>query len=107
MIVGKYEFNTKEEATRAIESLSSTNENGDAIAHKHTIVELGNIRLVKGVYDEKDKEVTPPIMSDKYHVDVLWVDIKEEPSSFASVSIDLSNEGVHYFSGVSYVDNKF
>jgi len=107
MIVGKYEFNTKEEATRAIESLSSTDENGDTIAHKHTIVELGNIRLAKGVYNEKDEEITPPVLSDKYHVDILWVGIEEEPSSFASVSIDLSNEGVHSFSGVSYVDNKF
>ena len=33
---------------------------------------LGNIVVTKGTYDDEGNELTPPVLSDNYHVDVLW-----------------------------------
>jgi len=58
--VGKYEFASKQEALEAIKSLGvSTDEetNQEYPTHKHSVVDLGNIVLTQGEYDEEGNEV--------------------------------------------------
>ena len=63
MYIGKYEFNSKEQAQEKIDALgTSTDENGNEYpTHKHSIVELGNIVLEQGEYDENGKESWDPV----------------------------------------------
>ena len=116
--VSKYEFDSEEQALSKINALSSVkDEDGnDVPSHKHTIVKLGYIVLEQGEYDENGEETKAPVLSDKYHVDVLWKDIQEvdedgnvsvdHPYGWKSYAIDLDNEGMHGFMGVSYQENK-
>jgi len=97
MKIGKYEFDSLEQANSKIEAL------GDNI---HTIVRLGNIVLEQGEYDEEGNEVVAPTLSDKYSVDVLWQGIESHPYGWATKSINIESEGVHGFAGVSYQENK-
>lgn len=119
MKAGKYNFDSKEQALSKIEALGvATDENGNTYpTHKHAIVILGNIVLERGQYDEDGNEIAPPVLSDKFHVDVLWdlndtVDeegnvIKaEHPYGWKTYAVDLNDNGVHSFMGLNFVDNK-
>ena len=66
----KYEFGSKGAATTKINSLGVDEEGNPT--HNHCIVQLGNIVLQEGTYDEEGNELTAPVLSDSYHVDVLW-----------------------------------
>lgn len=98
MKIGKYEFLSEEQANEKILGL------GDE--HNYTIVKLGYIVLENGVYDDDLNEIKPPILSDKYHVDVMWQDIYEHPYGWKSYAVDLKDDGVHSFFGVDYNNNK-
>jgi len=118
MRISKYEFNSQSEAESKIAALPhATDEDGNLQpSHSHTIVKLGNIVLEKGEYDEDGNETKAPVLSDKYCVDVLWKDLEEvdedgnvtidHPYGWKSKAIDLDDEGVHGFFGLSYQDNK-
>ena len=77
----KYEFNSKEEAQQMIDALGEE--------HKHSIVKLGNIVLVAG------DENTAPVISDKYHIDVLWSDTA--PSDWQPFEVWCKPVGMHVF----------
>ena len=115
--VSKYEFASESAAQAAIDSLPHIEVEGENVPnHKHTIVKLGNIVIEQGEYDENGEETQAPVLSDKYHVDVLWKDIEEtdeegnvsvdHPYGWKSYAIDIDNEGMHGFMGVSYIENK-
>ena len=128
MRISKYEFNSKEQAQEKIDALgTSTDENGNEYpTHKSTIVQLGNIVLEQGEYNEEGEEVTAPVLSDKWHLDVAWDDadittVEEEavldddgnivtpevtsvdhPYGWKSYAVDIEGNGVHSFFGLSY-----
>ena len=116
--VSRYEFNSQDQAESKINALPhATDEDGNQYpTHKHTIVKLGHIVITPGEYDEDGNETTAPVLSESYHVDVLWKDIEEvdedgnvsisHPYGWATYAIDLDNEGMHGFMGVSYQENK-
>jgi hypothetical protein len=117
--IGKYEFKDEATALSKIRALGvDTDEDGNEYpTHKHCVVKLGNIVLQRGEYDEEGEEITPPVLSDKYHLDVAWDlhDTYDEegnlipadhPYGWKSASVDIDTEGVHGFYGVSYLDNK-
>jgi len=118
--VSKYEFDSEEQALSKINALPSVkDEDGNDVPfHKHTVVKLGNIVLEQGEYDENGEETKAPVLSEKYHVDVLWngseiQEIDEEenitydhPFGWKSYAVDIDSEGVHSFMGVSYQENK-
>ena len=108
MRIGKYEFDTKEQAQTKINALGTeTDENGNEYpTHKHAIVELGNIVLEQGLYDEDGNVLEEPVLSSKWHVDVLWQDLEDHPYGWKSYSVDLDNDGVHSFLGIDYTKNK-
>ncbi len=66
----KYSFGSKGAATTKINALG-LDEDGNP-THKHAIVHLGKLVLTQGEYDEEGNEITAPVLSDTYHVDVLW-----------------------------------
>ncbi len=121
MKIGKYEFDSKEQAESKEEGLGTiTNDetNETYPSHNHTVIHLGHIALEKAEYDEEGNVVKEPVLSSKWHVDVLWnvTDTLDEndtliyadhPYGWKSYSVDLDNEGVHRFYGLNYVDFKF
>ena len=120
MKLGKYAFDSKAQADSKIEALGvATDEDGNNYpTHKHSIVHLGNIVLEQGSYDEEGNEITPPVLSDKYHIDACWdlSDSSDEdgnpvyadhPFGWKSYSVDLDDNGVHSFMGLNYADHKF
>ena len=105
----KYEFDSKEQTETKIKSLgTATDENGNEYpTHKHTIVQLGYIVLQQGTYDEDGNELTAPVLSDKWHVDALWLDLDDHPYGWKSYAIDANDNGVHSFLGLDYNSHKF
>ena len=116
--ISKYEFDSLDQAESKINALPSVKdeEGNDVPSQKHTIGKLGNIVLEAGEYDEEGEEIKAPVLSDKYHVDVLWKNLEEvdeegnvsvdHPYGWKSFAIDIDNEGMHGFMGVSYLENK-
>ena len=108
--IGKYEFTNESTAESKINALEE--------GHKHVIVKLGNIMITPGDYDEEGDEVSAPVNSVMYHVDVLWkglepVDPEAEtleythPSGWADYAADVNDNGVHAFMGLDYQSYKF
>ena len=111
MNIGKYEFDTKEKAIVKIDSLGTLldDEGNEYPSHNHTVVQLGNIVLERGTYTEEGEEITAPVLSEKYLVDVAWHGLEDHPYGWKSYSVDSSiktGQGVHSF-GVDYQTNKF
>jgi nucleoside-triphosphatase THEP1 len=98
MKIGKYEFNSQEQADLKIKGLEEN--------HNHAIVLIGNILQIEATYNDKDKLIKEAIYSDKYSVDVMWKGIDSHPFGWKSYSIEISGEGVHGFSGVDYQIHK-
>jgi hypothetical protein len=118
--IGKYEFTNESTAKSKIAALgTATDEDGNTYpTHKHCIVELGNIVITPGDYDEEGNELKAPVLSEKYHVDVLWKGLEPvdaeaevlsyvEPSGWENNRIELDNNGVHSFMGLDYQEYKF
>jgi hypothetical protein len=115
--IGKYAFNSKEQALDKIKKLGiGTDEEGNEYpTHKHTVVELGFEALSEPVIDP---DAYPPVVIEyptfgtDYLVDVLWADLEEEdgsvrhPYGWATYSVDVSEEGVHSFLGLTYQELK-
>jgi hypothetical protein len=108
--IGKYEFTNESTAKSKINALEDN--------HKHVVIELGNITITPGDYDEEGNEVEAPINSVMYHVDVLWkglepVDAEAEtldythPNGWADYAVEIEDNGVHAFMGLDYADYKF
>ena len=95
----KYEFGSQSAATTKINALGVDEEGNPS--HPHSIVRLGNIVLTDGEYDEEGEEITAPILSDNYHVDVLWQG--EPESSWDSAMVWCEPMGVHTFGSSSAI----
>lgn len=95
----KYEFGSQSAATTKINALGVDEEGNPS--HPHSIVRLGNIVLTDGEYDEEGEEITAPILSDNYHVDVLWQG--EPESSWDSAMVWCPPMGVHTFGSSSAI----
>ena len=106
--ISKYEFLNKEQAETKIQGLGvATDEDGNEYpTHKHTIVHLGNIVQQNGQYDVDGNELVAPVLSSKYHVDVLWKELDDHPYGWKSYAVDVSGNGVHSFFGLSYDSHK-
>ena len=132
MRISKYKFDSREQCQSKIDALgTATDEDGNEYpTHKSTIVQLGNIVLEQGEYDEEGEEVTAPVLSEGWHIDVCWHDddittIEEEavldeegmvvtpevtsvdhPYGWKSYAIDIEGNGVHSFYGLDYNSHK-
>jgi hypothetical protein len=109
MKIGKYEFKNQKAAEAKIKGLGvDTDEEGNEYpTHKHAVVKLGHIILERGEYDEEGEETKAPIVSKKYHLDVMWVGLEEHPYGWKSNAVgNIDGNGVHSFYGVDYQTNK-
>lgn len=105
MKVGKYEFKSKEQALSKIEGLPHKAD-VDGIKHpayKHIITHLGSV-VKEDAEFENGVMIKDPVYG-VYRLDVLWIDIEENPYGWKTYEIDLDNEGLHTF-GLSYLENK-
>ena len=106
--ISKYEFNSKHQFDAKLDALHSTDAEGNKIPNvKFDKAELGHIVLDSAVVDEDGLEVTPEVISEGWHVDMIWHDLEEHPYGWKSYNVDLSSEGSHGFAGVSYLTHKF
>ena len=95
----KYEFGSQSAATTKINALGVDEEGNPT--HSHSIVRLGHIVLTDGEYDEEGNETTAPVLSDNYHVDVLW---QGEPvADWDSAMVWCPPMGVHTFGSSSAI----
>jgi hypothetical protein len=109
MKIGKYEFKDQKAAEAKIKALGvDTDEDGNEYpTHRHAIVKLGHIVLEQGEYDEEGEVIKAPILSDKYHIDVMWVGLQDHPYGWKSAAVgNIDDNGVHSFYGVDYQENK-
>ena len=76
MIYLRYEFNDKEQAEAKI---LAQGEDVNA-----AFIRLDKFVLTEGTYDEEGVEITAPIFSTGYSVDVLWRDLDASPYGWKS-----------------------
>lgn len=96
--IGKYAFKDELTSDAKIKALGEKS---------HAIVKLGHIVLEQGEYDEEGEETKAPVLSDKYHLDVMWVGLDDHPYGWKSAAVgNIDDNGVHSFYGVDYQTNK-
>ena len=106
--ISKYKFTSKEQFDAKLDALHSIDSEGNKIPNvKFEKAELGHIVLASAVVDEDGVEVTPEVISEGWHVDMIWHDIEDHPYGWKSYNVDLTSEGSHGFAGISYLENKF
>ena len=96
-IFRKYEFGSQSAATTKINALGVDEEGNPT--HSHAVVRLGNIITTPGEYDADGNETKAPVLSDKYHVDVLWKD--EAVADWDNQMVWCMPMGVHTFGSSS------
>ena len=105
MNIGKYEFNSKEQAESKIAAF-------DTEGNNHSFVKLGFALIEEPTYDDEGNLLTGPVFNDKYMVDVAWEYLADEdgnvdhPFGWKSYAVDVEDEGIHSFYGLKYQDLK-
>ena len=95
----KYEFGSKAAATTKINALGQDSDGNPT--HSHSIVRLGFLVTTEGTYDSDGNELTAPVYSSSYSVDVLWDG--DPDSSWDSAMIWCAPLGVHTFGSSSAI----
>ena len=109
MNIGKYEFDSKSAYETKLKALGTAkDEDGnDYPTHSHSLAALGNIVVTSSECDEEGNETKAPVLSDKYHVDVMWIGLEDHPYGWKQFAVEIQDNGVHMFAGVDYVSNTF
>ena len=82
MIYLRYEFNDKAQAESKIAKLEGVNA---------SFIKLDKFVMTEGVYDSEGVEMTAPVMSNGYALDVLWRDLDASPYGWKSYEVEPSN----------------
>jgi len=82
MIYLRYEFNDKAQAESKMLSQEGVNA---------AFIKLNKFILTEGVYDNEGVELTAPILSEGYALDVLWRDLDASPYGWKSYEVEPSN----------------
>ena len=72
----KYEFVDEAAADAAI-ALLPTDEEGNP-THEHLVTKLGYLVVTPATFDSEHEQITAPILSEKYAVDVYWGNVPAE-----------------------------
>ena len=91
----KYEFGSQSAATTKINLLGLDEDH----APSHTVVRLGHIVTTPATYDDDENVVEAAVLSDNYHVDVLWDGEPDE--SWDAQLVWIAGLGVHTFGSSS------
>ena len=95
----KYQFGSKSAATAKINALGIDEEGNPT--HNHAIVRLGNLVVTPAEIDEEGNVITEAVLTDTYHVDVLW-DGEPNPDWDAQM-VFCPPVGVHTFGSSSAI----
>jgi hypothetical protein len=95
----KYQFGSKGSATTKINALGIDEEGNPT--HSHAIVRLGNLVVTPAEIDEEGNVITEAVLSDTYHVDILW-DGEPNPDWDAQL-VWCAPMGVHTFGSSSAI----
>ena len=88
MIYLRYEFNDKAQAEAKIEAFY--NEDGE-LTTDVAFIKLNKFVMTEGTYDSEGVEITAPIMSSGYALDVLWRDLDASPYGWKSYEVAPNN----------------
>ena len=92
MIYKRYEFNDQEQAEEKIDAFFDIDEEGNKVQNvKAAFIKLNKFVLEQGEYDEQGEEITPPVLSEGYAVDVLWNELDESPYGWKSYEVEPKN----------------
>ena len=83
MIYLRYEFNDKEQADTKIEAL------GEDV--KAAFIRLNNFVMTEGTYDSEGVEITAPVLSEGYALDVLWRNLDASPYGWKTYEVEPIN----------------
>lgn len=105
-IVKKYEFENESIVDSLIINLGvETDDDGNEFpTHQNAIVKIGYFIVTDGEIDDDGNEITPPVLYDKFCVDVFWQDENDSAiADWSAYEITIQDEGVHQFAGVNYI----
>ena len=88
MIYIRYEFNDKAQAESKIDAFY--NEDGE-LTMDASFIKLDKFVMTEGTYDEDGVELTAPVMSEGYALDVLWRDLDASPYGWKSYEVAPTN----------------
>mgnify|MGYP003650471987 CR=1 FL=1 len=92
MIYKRYQFKTKKQAEKKVSAFIKVNEDGDKVQTiKASFIWLDKFAKVNGTYSEDGKEITAPIFTAPYSLDVVWNDLYESPYGWKSFEIEPKN----------------
>ena len=95
----KYQFGSKGAATAKINALGVDEEGNPT--HSHAIVHLGNIVITPAEIDAEGNIITEAVLSDTYHIDVLWDG--EPNANWDNQMVWCSPVGLHVFGSSSAI----
>tara|TARA_R110001632_G_C11149193_1_gene397165 strand:- start:65 stop:331 length:267 start_codon:yes stop_codon:yes gene_type:complete len=78
----RYEFNDKEQAEAKILAQEGVNA---------AFIKLNKFVMTEGTYNNEGVELTAPIFSEGYALDVLWRDLDASPYGWKSYEVEPSN----------------
>ena len=78
MIYLRYEFNDKEQAEEKIAKLEDVNA---------SFIKLNKFVVTEGTYNEEGEELTAPVLSEGYAIDVLWRDLDKSPYGWKTYEV--------------------
>ena len=78
MMYLRYEFNDKAQAEAKILSQEDVNA---------SFIKLNKFIIIEGTYDDEGEEITAPILSEGYALDVLWRDLNASPYGWKTYEV--------------------
>ena len=94
MNISKLKYTDKETAIADLISKNVIDEEGNYQQGIQAVVEIGEIILTDGTYDEEGNVIVEPIYADGYHYDVM----SEQDIDFGNAKIEVNNPK-HTFAG--------
>ena len=92
MIYLRYEFNDKAQAEAKIEAFYNEDGEGNEVCSVNAaFIKLNKFVMTEGAYNSEGVEITAPIMSSGYALDVLWRDLDASPYGWKSYEVEPSN----------------
>jgi hypothetical protein len=89
MIYKRYQFNDKQQAEQKVSAFIEVNEEGEEVQTiKASFIWLDKFVKVNGEYNEKGEEITAPIFTKPYSLDVFWDELDESPKGWKSFEIE-------------------
>ena len=92
MIYKRYQFKSKEQAEQKVSAFTEVNEEGEEVQTiKASFIWLNKFVKVNGEYNKEGEEITAPIFTESYSLDVVWNDLDESPYGWKSYEIEPEN----------------